>query len=95
LLEIPGTPVIADVDSDGQADLLVPSFAVDAPGLLTVLESDGAPWAPARRIWNQYAYHVNNVLEDGRIPAGSAETPAWPAHMRTNARVAGSALCAP
>jgi hypothetical protein len=23
---------------------------------------------PSRRIWNQHAYHVTNVLEDGRIP---------------------------
>ena len=25
-------------------------------------------WIPARRIWNQYSYHVTNVREDGTIP---------------------------
>jgi hypothetical protein len=26
------------------------------------------PWAPGRKVWNQYAYHINNVNDDLTIP---------------------------
>jgi hypothetical protein len=32
-------------------------------------------WVPARRIWNEHAYHVTNVLESGYIP--SSELDSW------------------
>ncbi|MFT3925465.1 MAG: CARDB domain-containing protein [Myxococcales bacterium] len=32
-------------------------------------------WISARRIWNQHAYHITNVHEDGSIPAD--EVPNW------------------
>jgi hypothetical protein len=31
-------------------------------------------WVSARRIWNQHAYHVTNVLESGAIPTREAES---------------------
>jgi hypothetical protein len=34
-------------------------------------------WVPARRIWNQHAYHVTNVTESGSLP------PHAPDHWRT------------
>jgi hypothetical protein len=91
--EVPGTPVIADVDGDGHTELLVPSFAPSGTALLTVLGNER--WVPARLIWNQYAYHVTHVLEDARIPAGIADAPqgSWP--VRSTARREGNALCLP
>jgi hypothetical protein len=40
---------------------------------LTVLRDAEDRWIPARRIWNQYSYHVTNVREDGTIPQGDEE----------------------
>ena len=31
-------------------------------------------WVSARQIWNQHAYHVTNVYEDGQVPT---RTPGW------------------
>ncbi len=63
--------VVADVDGDGRAELLVPStvgFSGDASTQgLHVL---GHPsWQGTRPIWNQYSYHVTNVLLDGTVPS--------------------------
>ena len=62
-------PVVADVDLDGEAEIVVggASTATDF-GYLYFFKSDGSAWAPARRVWNQYAYNVTNVNEDGTIP---------------------------
>ncbi len=34
-------------------------------------------WTASRRIWNQHAYHVSNVEEDGTVPRSSAVRPNW------------------
>ncbi|MFK7988025.1 MAG: FG-GAP repeat domain-containing protein [Sandaracinaceae bacterium] len=34
-------------------------------------------WVSSRRIWNQHAYHVTNVNEDGTIPRSSAVADNW------------------
>ncbi|MEC7518798.1 MAG: VCBS repeat-containing protein [Myxococcota bacterium] len=34
-------------------------------------------WVGSRRIWNQHAYHVTNVNEDGTVPALSAVSDNW------------------
>ena len=35
-------------------------------------------WVPTRRIWNQHAYHITNITEDGLMPPGG-EVPNWQA----------------
>ena len=52
-------------------------------------------WIQARRIWNQHAYHVTNVREDGTIP--QFEQPSWQRlnTFRTNAQISGGAACQP
>ena len=52
-------------------------------------------WVATRRIWNQHAYHIGNVDEDGRIPAD--ETPSWTTHntYRLNAQTSAPAQAAP
>lgn len=93
--EFLGTPVIVDVDNDGHADLLVPAFESGASALLTVLENEGEGFLGTRRIWNQHAYHVTNVHEDGRIPRGSRDAPQVAPRMRSNALAEGNRLCVP
>lgn len=53
------TPVIADIDGDGHGEILVDG---------TVWTSAGDPWAEARPIWNQHAFSLTNVEDDGTIP---------------------------
>ncbi len=70
-------PVIADVDNDGNAEIL---FVENASGGGTTqgirIYADGSDaWVPTRRIWNQHAYHVTNVTELGMIPV--PESPNW------------------
>ncbi|MBU1878120.1 MAG: VCBS repeat-containing protein, partial [Chloroflexi bacterium] len=62
-------PVIADVDDDGEAEIV----AVGS-GQVHVFESALDPWQPARTMWNQRGYYVVNVNDDLTIPAGQQAT---------------------
>ncbi len=73
-------PIIADVDADGQAEILVTGWdnvansiggvaASSQNGYLRLFKTGGSAWAPARKVWNQYAYNAINVNEDLTIPA--------------------------
>jgi hypothetical protein len=98
-------PVVADVDNDGNAEIVFcanneAAFAGDMisamerlPGV-EIWSSGDDSWVGARTIWNQHSYHIDNVTVDGRIPRG--EAPSWSTHntWRLNADV-GDALLAP
>ena len=86
-------PVVVDVDNDGSAEILFVSNS-NAPTLQVTADLDDR-WIQARRIWNQHAYHVTNVREDGTIP--QFEPPSWAAlnTFRTNAQIEGGGLCVP
>lgn len=66
-------PLIADVDNDGNAEILFIENrrGGDDPGL-EVWGDAADTWVPTRRIWNQHAYHITNVDEDGAVPAFEA-----------------------
>ncbi|NUQ12649.1 MAG: hypothetical protein HUU26_10045, partial [Gemmatimonadaceae bacterium] len=34
-------------------------------------------WSPSRPVWNEHAYSVTNVRDDGRVPRSSDVTPSW------------------
>ncbi|HBQ15349.1 MAG TPA: hypothetical protein DEF51_30895 [Myxococcales bacterium] len=77
-------PIVADVDGDAQADIVVASNAryracLDDPSTRTsgirVYGSRDGDWVRTRRVWNQHAYHITNVEEDGTIPR--QEAPSW------------------
>jgi hypothetical protein len=82
-------PVVADVDGDGEADLVVVANAWasfdplvtcfdgqnDAQSGVRVFGPAQGSWLGARSIWNEHAYHVTNVGDDGTIPQG--EAPNW------------------
>ncbi len=77
-------PLVADVDNDGHADLIVvsnsysgitcPTDGSKQQGLRIFGDTKGN-WVRTRRVWNEHAYHVTNVNEDGSIP--QHELPNW------------------
>ena len=62
-------PLVVDVDLDGEAEIVVGGATYETDfGHLYIFNSSGEPWAPARKVWNQYMYNVTNVNEDLTIP---------------------------
>jgi len=71
-------PLVADVDNDGQADIVVASnayaFANGCPDNaskqsgIRVLQSQSSAWVRSRRVWNEHTYHITNVEESGQVP---------------------------
>jgi len=77
-------PLVADVDNDAHADLIVVSnsySSIKCPednskqSGVRVFGDKLGKWVRTRRIWNQHSYHVTNVDEDGTIPR--VELPNW------------------
>lgn len=78
-------PLVVDVDGDGNSEIVAVanSRATGIPAQCRTADAawDGArqgvfvygdvrdQWVGTRRLWNQHAYHVTNVLADGSIPA--------------------------
>jgi hypothetical protein len=89
-------PVIADVDADGHAEIVVArnenptQTRPQSYGIAVYGDADDA-WLPGRQIWNQHAYHITNVEDDGTIPTTNAEN--WDSFnsFRSGDLVAGSA----
>ncbi|HVI02960.1 MAG TPA: VCBS repeat-containing protein, partial [Enhygromyxa sp.] len=105
LLQVPrssGTlseyPVVADIDNDGSAEILVVSNQYN-PGpdyqCLRAIRDVEDRWIQARRIWNQHAYHVSNVREDGTIPQYQPKSWEGLNTFRTNAQIEGGGICDP
>ncbi|MDR2205255.1 MAG: VCBS repeat-containing protein, partial [Flavobacteriaceae bacterium] len=68
-------PIVADINGDGAAEIIVTGLDDADPnsswihrGQLRVYASNGAPWAWARKVWNQASYYATNVNEDLTIP---------------------------
>jgi len=65
--------IIVDVDADGQAEIVIPSMPEDGnpggpnKGITSFGAIDGN-WRPARGIWNQHAYSITNINDDGSVP---------------------------
>ncbi|MBK9757585.1 MAG: VCBS repeat-containing protein [Nannocystis sp.] len=92
-------PVVADVDNDGSAEIVVVSdsgFANNqtAPTVQVIRDIEDR-WIQPRRIWNQHTYHVTNVREDGKIP--QFEKPWWQSlnTFRTNSQIESGEVCIP
>ncbi len=100
-------PLIADVDNDGSTEIIVASNNYGFSGWngITVIGDSSDSWAPARPIWNQYAYHITNVNNDGTIP--TVQTKNWltwnnfraggtelgPSHWQADLRVGPKDVC--
>lgn len=91
-------PVVADVDNDGSAEIVIVSAPNDgnqtSPTVQVIRDVEDR-WIQARRIWNQHTYHVTNVREDGTIPA--VEPRSWELlnTYRTNAQIENGSVCQP
>ena len=79
-------PLVADVDGDGHAELVAVQGSIQneqncnsdgdcVDHGVYIYQGLGDDWMPARRIFNQQAYHNTNVLDDGTVPAH--EQPHW------------------
>ncbi|MFY0582535.1 kelch repeat-containing protein [Cystobacter fuscus] len=71
-------PIVADVDGDHNAELLVAQNTTCGFGPFAGLRlyrdrKDG--WVNTRRVWNQHAYSITHVNEDGTLPTHPAT--AW------------------
>jgi FG-GAP-like repeat len=70
-------PLVADVDNDGEADIVVASnaYGITCPddnskqSGIRVFGSASGSWVRTRRIWNEHTYHITNIGEDGKVPA--------------------------
>ena len=71
-------PLVADVDNDGHADIVVTSNSYSSLTCpVEMMKTQGVrvfadatnQWVRTRRVWNQHAYHVTNIEEDGTVPA--------------------------
>lgn len=93
-------PVVADVDGDGAAEVLVVSSeplagtgGPQTPSLM-LLENADDGFVPARRLWNQHAYTPRSAGELGIIPAGTFANSSLDA-FRTNAPLGDDLACIP
>ena len=68
-------PAIVDVDNDGNAEIVASRNQICGFGPqvgIAVFGDANDTWVPTRRIWNQHAYYITNVTENGAIPANPA-----------------------
>jgi len=64
-------PIVGDIDNSGQAKICVPCGLSYRSifGHLTIFgPPDSLPWAPARSVWNQYAYNPLQINDDLTVP---------------------------
>ncbi len=91
LLQIPSSsatiheyPLVADVDADGNSEIVIVANDRSAPLRAQCVAADAAwdgarrgifvygdvrdQWMRTRRVWSQHAYHVTDILSGGAVP---------------------------
>ncbi len=97
-------PIIADIDNDGSAEIIVSTNDFECGSILSctpgfsgirVFSDANDNWVSTRRIWNQHTYHIDNIEEDGSVPA--MEAASWLSHntYRLNAQTTIDPQAAP
>ena len=68
--------IVGDIDNDGEAEIIVTSedSSADSDRIakLRVYKSNTYKWAPARKVWNQFAYYNTHVNDNMTIPQNQA-----------------------
>lgn len=85
-------PVIADVDANGHADIVVMD---QGSAGMHIFRDVNDSWAPVRDVWNQHAYVITNVNDDLTIPIDAI--PNWTVYNSYHSALAlppGEALAA-
>ncbi|MCP4810333.1 MAG: VCBS repeat-containing protein [Proteobacteria bacterium] len=72
-------PSVADVDDDGHAEIIYTSSAYSGSerGVRVIGDANDS-WQSARPVWNQHAYAITMVDDDGTIP--TSPDPTWENH---------------
>ena len=87
-------PVVADIDNDGSAEIVISSnnFRQGGSGWagITVLGHLGSGWAKSGPTWNVHDFAVTNINQDGSVP--TIPDPPWTAHNVYRARPTHDAL---
>ena len=73
------TPVVADIDADGSAEIIVSSSGYDGHSGVTVFGHAGDGWPPAGPAWPVHDYYVSNVTDGGSVPTDAE--PGWRSHL--------------
>ena len=89
---------IADVDADNNAEIIMPlnsPLPTQPHGIRVIGDLDGA-WVNTRRVWNQHAYHINNINDDLTVPGpGNCEAPSWIEHNTYRDQLGEAVFTAP
>jgi uncharacterized repeat protein (TIGR01451 family) len=81
----PTSPVVADADNDGHAEVIVPGT--------DVVRVIGDPtWFGAPAVFNEASYHAVNVTETGAIPAHEVQDSFSRVNYRANRNLASSTI---
>jgi hypothetical protein len=71
-------PLVVDLNNDGHADLVVPaSGSSEYTGVRAFRDVNNA-WVNTRSIWNQFAYSISNINDDGSVPRKARDS--WTEH---------------
>ena len=67
-------PIVVDIDGDGIAEIIDNGDPLGDPplgdplGPMVFGPPAGGIWAGTRKLWNQHAYHVDHIRDNGTIP---------------------------
>jgi hypothetical protein len=79
-------PVIADVDADDHAEIVVCHDGYSSA--ISVYGDLDDSWASARTVWNQHAYSISNINDDLSVP--TTATPGFTTHNTWHSGIAGT-----
>jgi len=77
-------PVVADLAGDNDAELVIVAndyderYSTNHGVYVYNSDDDGKPWKNATRIWNQHAFYLSNINQDGTLP--DKYEPSWLTH---------------
>lgn len=77
---VSASPLVADIDNDGHAELLVSDGEPHSDGWIpsvTIFHQVNDTWPAAGPAWPVPDFHISNMGPAGEIPRGETDPPAW------------------